>query len=295
VRRSTEPSPIDRSVKALLRRVPEVFSRLAWIDVDPTHVRREDVSINLLEFRADQLFLIHGDHDPRRWALHLEAQLQPDRRVLRGWFLKNAALAAELNRDVVLLAIYLTRGARRRFPNSYTVLRGGMRTEFRFSVVRLWEHAHRIRTGELPELAPLLVLCEDRPDEQTLREERALILNLDVPQQMRADLLAVALTVGSRYFARDLLLTLFREDLPMLKEAGIVEDWIAEAAAAAERRGRAEGEARQARSMLLQFLRARFDELPAALIERVEAADPDWCAEMLVRAARTESLDEMGI
>ena len=34
--------------------------------------------------------------DPEPRAIHLEYQLQPDTRVLRGWFLKNAALTAQL-------------------------------------------------------------------------------------------------------------------------------------------------------------------------------------------------------
>lgn len=74
-----------------------------------------------------------------------------------------------------------------------------------------------IRTeDELRELAPLLVLCEDTPTEQTLREERRLILEAPVSSPERADLLAVAVTVGSRFFARDLLFALFREELEEL-------------------------------------------------------------------------------
>ena len=55
--------------------------------------------------------------------------------------------------------------------------------------------------------------------EQTLREERALILGLETTREVRVELLAVAFTVGTRYFARELLETLFREELQMLKEA----------------------------------------------------------------------------
>src|SRR5438034_6644052 len=55
-----------------------------------------------------------------------------------------------------------------------------------------WEHADRIRSGELPELAPLLILCDDQFSEATLREERELILTADVSQSVRSELLAVA-------------------------------------------------------------------------------------------------------
>jgi hypothetical protein len=59
-----------------------------------------------------------------------------------------------------------------------TIQRGGGRNRFEFETVRLWEHAERIRGGDLQELAPLLVLCENEPTEATLREERELIRQL---------------------------------------------------------------------------------------------------------------------
>jgi hypothetical protein len=75
---------IDRSLKLLFRRVSPALFRLARLSVDPAAIRLADVSVNLPEHRADQLFLTGADDDPRRWALHLEYQLQPDRRALRS-------------------------------------------------------------------------------------------------------------------------------------------------------------------------------------------------------------------
>src|SRR5256885_2179842 len=66
----------------------------------------------------------------------------------------------------------------------------GLKNEFSFPTIRLWEHADQIRGGTLPELAPLLALCEDRPTEQTMREEREIILRLDTTPEVRAELLA---------------------------------------------------------------------------------------------------------
>jgi hypothetical protein len=64
-----------------------------------------------------------------------------------------------------------------------------------------------------------------------------------------------------------------------------------------EARGRAEGEARgraeATRRMVLRVLRARFGELPEALVAQVEAAEPEWCEELAERAARAESLTEL--
>src|SRR5688572_18563244 len=93
---------IDRSLKALARRAAPAFLRLAGQSVDPSALRWEDVTINLPEFRADQVLLVGAEDDPGRWAMHLEFQLEPDRRVLSTWFLKNAALTAQLGMRVLL-------------------------------------------------------------------------------------------------------------------------------------------------------------------------------------------------
>jgi predicted transposase YdaD len=270
----------------MARQVPQAFVRLLGIEPD-REVRSCDVSVNVPEHRADQVLLIAGEGDADRWALHIEFQLQPDERVLPGWFLKNAALTVQLGLPVILAAVYLTQGRRRRFPSMYRASAGPLANEFRFHAVRLWEHGDRIRSGELAELAPLLVLCEDRPTEETLREERALIRAVQATPSVRADLLSVALTVGARFFARELLLQVFREELPMFKEAWFVQDWIKE--------GELSGRAAAARESLLRLLQARFGELPPSVVAQVEQADPEWCQDVMVRLLTTDSLEELGL
>jgi predicted transposase YdaD len=293
------PSLIDRTLKALIRRVPAAFFRLVGAVVDPAAISPEDVTVILPEYRADHVLKVGGEDDPGRWALHVEFQLEPDARVLRGWFLKNAALTAQLDRPVILAAIYLTRGNYATFPVAYAAEAGGLSNQYSFPGIRLWEHAARIRNGELRELAPLLVLCEDTPGEDVLREERALILGLDAPQPLRSELLALAITVGTRYFARELLQTLFREELQMLKEASFVEEWLNDALEQGLQRGLQQGEDRgrstEARQMLLTILRERFGELPAAVIERIEREGPEWCRSMVARAVKIDSLDDLDL
>lgn len=289
------PSIIDRSIKALARRAPATFLQLAGVAVKPEEIRVTDVEVNLPEFRADQVFLVGAEDDPARWAAHLEYQLQPDARKLRGWFLKNAALTAQLDMDVLLVALYLSRGRRRTFPASYVARAGGLRNEFLFEKIHLWEHADRIRRGELPELAPLLVLCEDKPSEQTLRREREIIIGASVPDRLRSDLLAVAFTVGTRYFARDLVEVLFRQELMMLKGASWIEEWIAEGEERGEAKGRTEGRTEGIRRTLLLLLRERFGELAPTVVNRVENADPEWCEQTAIRLLNARSLAELGL
>jgi predicted transposase YdaD len=295
-------SPVDASIKALLREMPGALLRLVGLD-ERQAVRHEDTSINVPEQRADHVFLVGADDpvEPPTPALYLEYQLQPDSRVLPEWFAKAGALGRQLGRKVVLLVIYLERGGRTVFPDRYESELGPLGNEYRFATVRLWEHAERIRSGELWELAPLLVLCEDNPTEETVREELDLIRTADVPPEVRGDLLAYALRIAIRDFPRRVLETLFREDTKMLAEGTIIDDWIAEAEARAEARGeaqgRAEGEARgraeEAREALRVVLEARFGPLPPGWQSRIADADPDWCRGVIARAAQAATLAEI--
>ncbi len=283
---------IDRSVKALFRQVPGAFFRLAHVEVEPDAIRFEDVALNLPETRADHVLLIGAEDDPSRRGYHLEYQLEPDRSQLSSWFFKTAALTRQLDRPVILEVVYLTRGRYRRFPTAYVAGSGLLRNEFRFPTIRLWEHADRIRGGELAELAPLLVLCEDNPTDQTLIEERRLILALDTTPRVRSELLAVAFTVGLRSFGREVLETLFREELEMLKEASIIQEWIEEGEARGEARCEARGREEAARRMLLISLEKQFGALPNAVIARVNGEDEAWCQNAFAAALSANSLDE---
>jgi predicted transposase YdaD len=166
---------------------------------------------------------------------------------------------------------------------------GGLKNGYTFHTLRLWEHAARIRSGELRELAPLLVLCENEPTEATLREERGLIQQV-APPELRNELLAIALMVGTRYFVRERLLELFREEMAMLKEASVIQEWIEEG----EARGRADGEAREARRLVLRLLERSFGELPPGVIARVEAEGREWCEDLALRIRDAQSLQDLG-
>jgi predicted transposase YdaD len=124
-----------------------------------------------------------------------------------------------------------------------------------------------------------------------LRQEREMILSLGAPHPMRADLLAVAMMVGMRFFARGLVEAVFREEMQMPKETSFIEERIEEG----EARGEVQGEARAARSFLLRQFRKRFGALPAGVVERIEAADRDWCEAMGERLLDAASPEELGI
>jgi predicted transposase YdaD len=114
---------------------------------------------------------------------------------------------------------------------------------------------------------------------------------MEAAPPVRADLLAVAITVGARFFARELLEAIFREEMEMLKEAGFIEEWIQEG----EARGEARGQLREARRFLLQQLEGRFGELPPAVVARVEQAEVAECEAWGLRLLRATTLEEMGL
>jgi len=199
---------VDRSVKGLIRSVPQAFLRLLREGALPQQVTFTNVAVNLPEHSADGVLLVGRPGEKPSHGFHFEAQLYPDHRVMAGWMLKNAAFNVQLGINVPLIVLYLRRGRYRSFPDCHVVPGGGLTNTHSFPTIRLWEHAERIRAGELPELAPLLVLCEEQPTEETLLTERELIRKAPVTDSVRADLTALAFTVGTRYFSR--LLNIFR-------------------------------------------------------------------------------------
>jgi predicted transposase YdaD len=157
--------------------------------------------------------------------------------------------------------------------------------------VRLWEYRESIESGALPELAPLLLLCEPSPTEETVRREVELIRASGLPEEAKADLLALALRIATREFSRDILRAIFREDITRMEQTGIIEDWIAEGEARGEARGRED----EARRFAANVLTNRFRTLPAAIAARIEAEDAAWCEQIVDCALEAESLSELNL
>ena len=283
---------VDRAVKNLFRLSPTLVTRLAGMDVAAADIRVEDPNLNLPELRADHVFIVPGG------AIYLEYQLNRDDRLFSAWAAKWGGLLKQLGMPVVLVVLYLRKGNYATFPAQMALQVGTFRTWLNFTALRLWGYSDRIRSGELPELAPLLLLSEDNPTEATLREEADLVRGANLPPETEANLLGIILTVASKRFSREWLRTLFEEkEIDAMQDLGLISDWIREGEARGEARGKAEGEARgkaeTARRMTQRFLVKRFGTLPTALLERIEQADADWCDALLDRAEDAESLTEL--
>lgn len=292
-----DPAVIDITLKVLSRTAPTAFFRLAGLTVDPNRIHHADVTVAVSERRADHVYLVTDADGTPTWGLYLECQMRPQQRTLRKWAAKWGLLSDHHDLDLILLALYLHRGNRATFPDRYAVAVGEWSTELRFQTIRLWEHAERIRSGELVQFAPLLVLWEDTPTEAVIEEERDLLRKANLTLEERADLLGCTYAVGTRYLARAVLDAIFGEELPMLKDLGIISEWMEESEARGEERGRAEGtalgRASEARQMLTQVLELRFGAISADLARQIDEASPEWCHSALRVALSVESYEEL--
>lgn len=324
----TGTSLIDRSVKRLFRDQPHTLLRLTGIPQDAVNnLRFEDCNLNILELRADHVLLF--EQQGMEYALYFEYQTrpEPEKRVL--WAIKWAALCRELGMPVILVVVYLEKGEYATFHDSYAQNLGNLETKLSFNVVRLWEYRDRIERGELPELAPLLILCEAQPSEETLRQELRLIRQSGLPRSEQAELIGVAALLASRKFRRDILHTIFVKEMTMLEEVdegyefmellaelGVLDKWASKPSRFSEilsARGKAEGEAKgkaeglaegkaeglsegkllALRENTLSLLTQRFGEVPPSLKDRIESLDAEQCQELFNRAINATSLEQL--
>jgi len=288
---SADHQAIDASMKALLRTCPTALLQLAGVQAAPDALKIEDANINLPEQRADHVFILPSQSDPPvERAIYCEYQLSPDSRVLPTWFSKCGGLTRQLGMPVVLLVVYLERGKRTSFPDRYSAEVDGLKVEFIFPTLRLWEVANRIRSGEFAALAPLLVLCEEQPSAATVQEEIALIDSAVLSDAVRSDLLAVALRIAAARISIDILRPLFEKEIEHMKETGFIGEWLAES----ERNGETRGEARGERKVIIRQGAKRFGEPSEDVLARLSAIESTSELEALsLRLLEVESWQEL--
>jgi len=286
----------DRSVKALARRYPEPFVRVALGSTDDLTVETiENPEINLPERRLDFVYGLR--QEDREYILHLEFQLEHQADVPERMFTYNALPTAAYGRPVLSAVIYLERRGYRQLPQEYVVeFRGRPVHTFPYLVVRLWDYAEAISSGQLKELAPLLILLTEEKDEKVLARCRELIL-ASPDKKWRANALSAAITVARRYFPKELLLRFFKEELEMLQEADIVQDWINEGfQKGMERgmeRGLEKGQIKATREGILDVLAERFGVVRQGIAAKLAAIeDAAVLRSLLKKSVKVESIEE---
>ena len=204
---------IDRSLKILAKQYPKVFIKLAMGSLEDLAFETiENPEVNLPERRLDFVYGLQNEQD---YILHLDFQLRHETDIPERMHLYNALLTASTKKPVISKVIYLERREYRNLPQEYVVSYQGRRENvFTYQAIKLWDHTEEIISGELKELAPLLILSTREKDEKVLAKSRELILSSE-DEKWQADALSLAITVAGRYFPKEFLLKFFKEEFKM--------------------------------------------------------------------------------
>lgn len=240
----------------------------------------EDAQIQIPEHRTDKIWRVREDE--KEGALLLEAITEPDQRDFDKIELKNVATRINLKIPVVTVLVYLQRGRYATFPEGYEDEIGGLTTKHVFSRILLWEHADRIRSGELKELAPFLALFEDEPGIEVLETENRLIDGVADSEQ-RIELKAVAAIVAARKFSEELIKQYLNLEVNMIRETTIFSEWLTQS--------RTEGK----NTLLLKQLEKKFGRLSSELKSAVEKLDAEQLDDLAMDILDLNDIDDLRI
>ncbi len=293
----------DRVLKVLARDYADAFLQLVLPDVPLELVGvLENVELTVPEGRVD--FVHRVLWEEQEYLLHIEFQVTHRADFPKRMFVYSALLTKQMDLPVITLVIYLA-PRKKPLPTAYEVNVDGVSlNRFEYQVVRLWEYTDEIAAGKWPELAPLLAMLVDEPDTGVLVRERELILR-ERDERKRADLLACAITIGSRYFDKEFLWRFFREEVELMREVSFIDEWLQEKLEEGRIKGLQQGiiqglqegrekgilegkeigfhDGRRAsgQSILLRILHRRFGEVPLEIITALTYLTPEQLEDLV--------------
>ena len=281
----------DRSLKILARRYPEIFLGLVIDSVEDMEIMVDNPEINIPEKRGDYAWRVN-DGEKEAYFI-FEFQLKGDQASLRRAYVKCALLHEASGLPVIGVILYFKEGA---YKESYDVEFHGNINRYYFKTIKLWEYKEEIASGRKKELAPFLVLMENNPGEEVLRKEEELIKRVE-DEKERADLLSIAITLAFHIIKKEWVLEYFKEEMKMIKESGIVQEWIDEGIQQGIQQGieqgREQGVQQEAREALLDNLETRFGVVPESIVKLVNGITDPVILKMLRRKAlQVKSFDE---
>jgi predicted transposase YdaD len=280
-------NPYDRSLKVMARHYPQIFFSLMIDPGKEMEIMVENPEINLPEKRSDYAWRVSDGEQEGYFTF--EFQLKPNQEALRSAYVKCALLHEATGLPVIGVILYLTRGACR---EEYEIELFGIRNQYHFRTIRLWEYKEEIESGKRKELAPFLVLFADHPDEGVLRKEKELIMQID-DEKERADLLSIAMTLAFHHFQENWLKDYFKEEMQMIKTANFIQEWIDEGVQKGMQQGVQQGMQQGVQQSIIEILEERFDLVPAEIIQSLKKVDePVILHRLLRKSAKIASLDE---
>jgi predicted transposase YdaD len=278
-------TPFDAATKQLLELDPVGWARfLGGPPAAAVAVIEADLATVTAE--ADKVLLIRGNHP---WLMNVELQSSYDAtledRLLRYNVLLRGRHELPVRSVVVLLrrqanAPRLTGVLRYELPGDEVYL------EFRYHVVRLWrqpaEHILNSGVGVLP-LAPLADV--PRQDLPPLIEEVGRRFRNEAPPEMRGTLWTATFVLMGLRFPPEFVTQLL-QGVREMEESSTYQHII--------ERGRAEGEAREARNILMLLAGRRFGPAPPSAAAALNAiSDRTRLEQLAVRVLDARSWEDL--
>ena len=291
---SAEKASLDLNFKYLARNYSEDFVKLVLNTSEPLKIHHEDKELNIPQLRADNIYIV--EQGTKKFALHLEFQLEHRKDLPQRMFLYNALIESSLKLPTYSVVIYLERKRRLPPPALYHKTHYNLTNTFNYTVIHLWEHLPRIRKGELPGLAPVLMLLTEEKSLDVYRETKALIKKLEPDPEKRDAQLAIAASVAGRYLD---ISKLPKEDIQMLQildqillsgKNSVTEYLLNEK----RKEGKTEGEQEAKQDFIMAALQERFGESMdrniTAQIKQIR--DAQILNDLFRTSLRAESFDE---
>ena len=149
----------------------------------------------------------------------------------------------------------------------------------------------------------MLIMLEREKTEAVLHQEKELILQETHPQK-RADSLATAVMIASRYFDLNWLWEFFGEEVEQMRQSNFIADWIEEgiqqgleqARQQERQQGLQQGLQQGKQLILIRLLATKFGELPQSVTDQIQEMTADEELDQLgIRLLTAESLEEIGL
>jgi len=281
---------LDRVIKMLASKYPSAFMQILFGQQSKVNLKRiEDTAINIPERRSDKVYRVY-EHN-REAIINFEFMIEPDRRRLKEFHCKSGMLTASFDCEVLTVIMYLDIGRYRTFPDSYNPGIAGISNRNQFEVRLLWDFKEQIESGELKELIPLLVLCEEKPAISVLEKEMELINQIH-DQKERSDMLALAMMVAFRKYREEIVRTFFREERELMKESDFIQEFINEGREEGWKEGREDGwkEGREdgwkegridgQLTLIKRLIEKKFNRMPEDITEDIELLNYEQLEEL---------------
>jgi predicted transposase YdaD len=132
----------------------------------------------------------------------------------------------------------------------------------------------------------------DEPTEATVRLARDLA-NREPDEERRALLLSFVVLLAARYFDRETIRRLFREEEKMIRTQTFIDEWLDDAEQKGRQEGHQEGRQEAISETLLQFLTYKFANVPAELAQQLQTLSAADLSSLFNLALTAQSLQEV--